>query len=62
MLLQLITAVIAGLVGGMLTELWLNRRKYQYRWKCPVCSDFTVEASSQEIVNRVKVFHSHEEA
>lgn len=62
-MLEFIAAVIAGFIGGAITEWFMIRRHhYKFRWTCPICPSFSVEASSQDIVDRVKAIHIHEES
>lgn len=57
----IIACVIGGFVGYALADLLLKRRRYKYKWKCPICQHFVAEASSQDIIERVKTVHTHEE-
>lgn len=58
---QYIVAAIGGIIGGFIFEFIVSRGRYKYYWKCPICNDFSASASSQDIVDRVKAIHTHEE-
>jgi hypothetical protein len=53
--------VLGSILGNIIYGFIKDRRHYKHRWKCPVCKYFSVEASSQDIIDRVKAVHIHEE-
>lgn len=57
---EIIFAFICGTAVGLMLQRVRNSRGYKYKWKCPVCKHFSVDANSEAVINRVKAIHKHE--
>lgn len=54
--------VLGTILGNIIYGFIKDRQKYKYGWKCPVCKHFSIDASSQDIIDRVKAIHIHDES
>lgn len=59
--MEFIAIVVGVVLGNVIWDFIKEQRSYKYKWECPVCDQFEASASSEDIIERIKTGHTHEE-